>query len=212
MLLFSCHADTGFRRHALERAGRGLVRGVLDNFVGVHAVMQAYFSGRLTGDDLRIELTYGEEAGCLGALEVVEELDELDVVVVVDVTATPTERDFVLEKCADPGLRRFVDAALDGMSYDLYADCPDPVSTSDETDVYVERCPWSFFLGLPVWGGDYNAEAVLCRTKSVTAVAEALCRLAEAYRGVRRRRRPVRGRAARGRAPGTRRRAGAGSA
>ena len=47
MLVISCHADTGFPSHRLRRLKGRLVEGHLDNFIGVHAVMQAYFSGRL---------------------------------------------------------------------------------------------------------------------------------------------------------------------
>ncbi len=42
------------------------VEGHLDNFVGCHAVMQAYFSGKMDSDRIRIELTWGEEIGLLG--------------------------------------------------------------------------------------------------------------------------------------------------
>ena len=100
-LVVSCHADTGFPAHRLSRADGAYV-GHLDNFVGVHAVMNAYFSGRLNAPNLRIELTWGEEQGLLGAQEVADTLSPDDVVVVVDVTATPTERDLVVEKCAAP--------------------------------------------------------------------------------------------------------------
>jgi hypothetical protein len=44
--VISCHADTGIHNHRLSRNGEELITGHLDNFVGVHAVMQAYFSGR----------------------------------------------------------------------------------------------------------------------------------------------------------------------
>jgi hypothetical protein len=72
-LVISCHADTGFPAHRLNRE-RGACVGHLDNFVGVHAVMNAYFSGRMDAPNLRIELTYGEETGMAGAYEVLETL------------------------------------------------------------------------------------------------------------------------------------------
>jgi hypothetical protein len=178
MLVISCHADTGFKSHRLKRLPGGDVEGHLDNFAGCHAVMQAYFSGRMDHDRVRIELTWGEEIGLLGAKELVSSLDPKDLVVVVDVTGTPTEKDFVIEKCADRKARSFLDRALSGMRYDLYADCPDPVADSDESDVYVGRCPHTFFLGIPTTGGDYNEGAVRCRQASLDAVAEALCRIA----------------------------------
>ena len=137
-LVVSCHADTGFPSHRLRRL-KGTVTGHLDNFVGVHAVMNAYFGGGMDAPNLRIELTYGEEQCLLGAYEVLETLSLDDVVVVVDVTATPTERDLVIEKCASPGMQAFVRAALEGLSYELHAGCPDPVSDCDETDAYRER-------------------------------------------------------------------------
>ena len=175
-LVVSCHADTGFPSHRLERRD-GRCIGHLDNFVGVHAVMNAYFSGRMNSPGLRIELTYGEETDMAGAYGVLETLSPGDVVVVVDVTGTLTDRDLVIEKCASPAMRSFVSAALDGLSYEIHAGCPDPVSTCDETDVYRERLDEVFFLGIPCSGGDYNAGAVSCREASVVAASEALIRL-----------------------------------
>jgi hypothetical protein len=174
MLVISCHADTGFSAHALSRGEDGTLHGVLDNFAGVHAVMRAYFSGRMTRDNLRIELTYGEEVDFAGAYEVLETLYPHDVVIVVDVTGIPTRKDFTVEKCRDAALRAFLERALAGMAFDLYEDCPDPVADEDEVDVYVEKCPHTCFLG-----GDYNLEKVSCRESSLDAVAEALCRIAE---------------------------------
>ncbi len=179
MLIISCHADTGFSSHRLRRLSGGWVEGHLDNFIGVHAVMQAYFSGRLSGPGVRIELTYGEEVDMAGAREVAATLDSDDTVIIVDVTAAPTEKDFTIEKCADESLQALLAAALGNLRYDMYAGCPDPVSDMDETDVYVQVCRRSCFLGVPCVGGDYNAGAVRARMASVDAVAEAICRIAE---------------------------------
>lgn len=178
MLVISCHADTGFKSHRLRRLPGGVVEGHLDNFAGCHAVMQAYFSGKMDVEQVRIELTWGEEIGLLGAKELVGSLDPKDLVVVVDVTGTPTKGDLVIEKCADPRTRKFLEKTLTGMKYDLYEDCPDPIADSDESDVYVKKCPHTFFLGIPCTGGDYNAGAVRCRQASLDAAAEALCRIA----------------------------------
>jgi hypothetical protein len=182
MILFSAHADTNFRRHRLRDLGDGWVEGHLDNFGGVHAVMLAYFSGRLDNGFTRIELTEGEEDDMAGARRVVRQLKKRDTVFVVDVTGTPTERDFVIEECADPELTAFVQAALAGLSYDLYAHCPDPIAQESETWVYRRRCRRTCFLGLPCVGGDYNAGPVRTRRASLTALAEAIGRLAQAYR------------------------------
>ena len=181
--MISCHADTGFSSHTLRKLGRGVVEGHLDNFSGVYAVMTAYFSGRMDKDYVRIELTYGEEKGLIGASEVAGSLNERDVVLVVDVTATPTEKDFVVEKCSQPALQAFLREALAGMEFDLYADCPDPVSTSDEVDVYSVKCRHTCFIGVPCEGGDYNAGVVRCRERSLDRIAEALCRIAERFPG-----------------------------
>ncbi len=96
----------------------------------------------------------------------------------VDVTGTPTKKDLVIEKCADPRTRKFLEKTLKGMKFDLYEDCPDPIADSDESDVYVKKCPHTFFLGIPCTGGDYNAGVVRCRQASLDAAAEALCRIA----------------------------------
>jgi hypothetical protein len=181
MFVISCHADTGFRQHQLQRLPEGVVVGHLDNFAGVHAVMLAYFSGGLPSRGVRIELTYGEETDFGGAYEVLKTLRGWDVVVVVDVTGTPTEKDFVIEKCPHRPMRELVERALAGLSFDLHADCPDPVCDIDETDVYRDACPMTCFLGVPVVGGDYNDEVVSCRERSLHAVAEALCRLAHTW-------------------------------
>lgn len=182
MLIISCHADTGFEFHSLVKQESGLLKGHLDNFIGVHAVMLAYFSGRINGEDVRIELTYGEEDEFQGAYEVLDTLSADDMVIVVDVTATPTKVDFVIEKCSNPDMRAFVEKALSGMSFDIYKDCPDPVAFSDEVDVYSEKCPNTCFLGLPVFGGDYNEEAVLTKASTPLIVAEAICRIVEHYK------------------------------
>lgn len=175
-LVVSCHADTGFPSHRLRRE-KGAYLGQLDNFAGVHAVMNAYFSGRMDSPGLRIELTYGEETGMAGAYEVRETLSTADVVVVVDVTGTLTDHDLVIEKCASPGMQSFVRTALEGLSYELHAGCPDPISDMDECDVYAEKLENVFFLGIPCHGGDYNTVAVSCRESSISAATEALVRL-----------------------------------
>ena len=178
--VISCHADTGFRTHRLRRT-EGICAGHLDNFAGVHAVMNAYFSGKMDVPCLRIELTYGEETDMEGAAEVLRTLSASDVVVVVDVTGTPTSCDITIEKCASPSLQSFVKVALEGMSYELHADCPDPVADEDECDVYAEKIQNVFFLGIPCRGGDYNSGEVSCSVASISAATEALIRLSSAF-------------------------------
>src|SRR5437764_14321019 len=112
MLVISCHADTGFHEHRLERLADKVVCGHLDNFAGVHAVMLAYFSGGLPIEGVRIELTHGEEVDFAGAYEVRAALRGWDVVIVVDVTGTPTDKDIVIEKCAHPKLKELIEKAL----------------------------------------------------------------------------------------------------
>lgn len=180
MLVISCHADTGFEHHALQRRGDEVL-GHLDNFAGVYGVMKAYFSGRIAGTHTRIELTYGEETDMEGAQEVAATLGEKDTVVIVDVTGTATTKELVIEKCGHPAMQAYARAALKGLAFDLYADCPDPVSNCDETDVYCRVTPYTFFLGVPCTGGDYNEGQVACRNASIEALAEAVCRLSEQY-------------------------------
>lgn len=181
MLVISCHSDTGYESHYLEKRGDGTFFGNLDNFSGVHAVMKAYFSGRLNRDYVRIELTYDEEKDFGGAREVLATLKPTDVVVVVDVTGTPTDLDFLVEKCANPAVWAFLETALKGMRTRMYEGCEDPVSCSDETDVYREATEHVFFLGVPCAGGDYNEGWVSCRAASLDALAEAVCRIVDAY-------------------------------
>ena len=180
--VISCHADTGFRAHRLRRIAGGY-HGHLDNFIGVHAVMQAYFSGRL--GDTRIELTYGEEDDMAGARAVRRTLGRNDIVAVVDVTGYPTKSDLVIEKCKSPAMQEFVRAALRGMQYELFEDCRDPVANEDESDVYRRRTSNVFFLGIPCTGGDYNLGMVSARKRSVVAASEALVRLSRAARSAR---------------------------
>ena len=180
MLVISCHADTNFTTHSLKKLPGGIIEGHLDNFAGVYTVMQAYFSGKMNRDSVRIELTYGEEKGLLGAKEVAKTLKPDDIVLVVDVTGTPTQKDFVIEKCREPKLQKFLKKALKGLSYDLYAGCPDPISQSDEVDVYSKVCRYACFIGVPVTGGDYNAGTVRCRQRSLEAITDALTQLPKA--------------------------------
>ena len=180
-LVISCHADTGFRSHRLRCDRNADYHGHLDNFVGVYAVMKAYFSGKLDYPDIRIELTYGEETDMEGAYEVMSTLQPDDTVVVVDVTGTRTNSDIVIEKCSNPETKSFVTKALQGLSYDLYEGCPDPVADQDESDVYREKLRKVFFLGIPCVGGDYNSDMVTARRGSVDAAAQAILQLAKAF-------------------------------
>lgn len=178
--VISCHADTGFRSHRLQRI-QNICVGHMDNFVGVHAVMNAYFSGKMDLPHIRIELTYGEETDMAGAQEVLRTLSADDVVVVVDVTGAPTKCDITIEKCATPEMQSFVKKALKGMSYELHEDCPDPIANMDESDVYSEKLRNVFFLGIPCRGGDYNAIEVSCSDASISAATEAIIRLASEF-------------------------------
>jgi hypothetical protein len=181
VLVISCHADTGFRTHTLKRLRGGILKGHLDNFVGVHTVMNAYFSGRMRPQSVRIELTHGEEKDFRGAKEVRRTLRRHDVVLVVDVTGTPTTKAFVIEKCARPALRAFFRKELRKMAFDLYEGCPDPVSDEDEVDVYLSKTRFCALLGIPCFGGDYNAGPVRCSEASIEAATEALIRLSRAF-------------------------------
>jgi hypothetical protein len=179
-IVISCHADTCFDSHQLIHTKNKFV-GHLDNFAGVHAVMSAYFSGKITNDMLRIELTYGEETGMAGAREVLSTLTKDDMVVVVDVTGTPTSKDITIEKCRTPRLQQFANAALKGLSYQLFEGCHDPISCNDECDVYDEKLKNVFFLGIPCVGGDYNSIAVSCRKNSIVTASKAIVRLANQF-------------------------------
>jgi hypothetical protein len=46
-----------------------------------------------------LEITYAEETTMEGAREVARTLSKADIVLVVDVTGTPTQKDIVIEKC-----------------------------------------------------------------------------------------------------------------
>lgn len=181
MLVISCHADTGFDFHSLARTDEGMVKGHLDNFAGVYAVMNAYFSGGLHYDYVRIELTYGEEVDFAGAYQVRKNLRKNDMVLVVDVTGTPTDKDFTIEKCKNKVLRKFLRDCLQDMSFDLYKGCPDPIANSDEVDVYSKKCPYVCGLYIPCFGGDYNAEPVSCRDNSIHGLAKAICKIAKEF-------------------------------
>ena len=181
MLVFSCHADTCFYEHRLEKRPDGVVHGHLDNFAGVHAVMKAFFSGKMFKDHVRIELTYGEEDDFEGAEEVLRTLRKHDMVVVVDVTGAKTSKDFLFEKCKDAKVREFLKETLSGMEFEVHKGCPDPQSDEDEVDVYKEKVRTAFSLSIPVFGGDYNDGPVSCREQSIDAVAEAITRIADAF-------------------------------
>ena len=178
--VISCHADTGFRSHRLKRIQDTCI-GHMDNFVGVHAVMNAYFSGKMDLPNIRIELTYGEETDMAGAYGVLQTLSSDDVVVVVDVTGAPTSCDITIEKCSSPEMQSFVHEALKGISYELHEDCPDPIANMDESDVYSEKLKNVFFLGIPCHGGDYNTVKVSCSDASISAATEAIIRLAHKF-------------------------------
>ncbi|MHC4599995.1 MAG: hypothetical protein ACYS47_13415 [Planctomycetota bacterium] len=180
MLIFSCHSDTGFPAHTVRKGGDRYT-GNLDNFVGVHAIMKAYFSGRFDVDYARIELTYDEEKNFGGAFEVLETVKPTDLVVVMDVTGAATELDFLVEKCRNKAVWGFLETIFAGMQYRIFEHCDDPVSDQDETDVYIRRTPYVFFLGVPCTGGDYNEGKVTCSQASIDAVTEAACRIVTGF-------------------------------
>jgi len=180
MFIISCHADTGFDVHRCSRIDNTFT-GMMDNYSGVYAVMRAFFSGRITQDYVRIELTYGEEDDFEGAYEVLETLRDQDVVIVVDVTGTPTQKDFVIEKCRCTSMHSWLIEALSHHSFDIYTDCPDPVSDSDEVDVYSEKLQRVCFLGVPCRGGDYNENETSVSEGSIDAISNALCDLIECF-------------------------------
>lgn len=181
MLIISCHADTGFRNHRLRLKENGDYYGYLDNFIGVHAVMNAYFSGELDYPNIRIELTYGEESNMKGAYEVMETLHKDDTVIVVDVTGTLTDSDITIEKCYDPEVKAFVKDVLHGIRFSLFEGCPDPIADEDECDVYREKVRKVFFLGLPCSEGDYNFDMVTAKRRSVDAATQAIIKIAKAF-------------------------------
>ena len=183
-LIFSCHADTGFRNHRLQLDKNGDYYGHLDNFIGVFALMNAYFSGQLDYPDIRIELTYGEETDMEGAYKVMDSLHSYDTVIVIDVTGADTGADITIEKCSDPGMKSFISDALKGLSYELYEGCPDPVADEDESDVYREKVKKVCFLGIPCTGGDYNAGMVTARRRSVETATRAILEIAKAFSGL----------------------------
>lgn len=180
MIFISAHSDTNFNKSVVKITDGSYV-GFLDNFVGVYAAMKALFSGEIKTEEVRIELTYGEEKGLIGAKEIAPEIQINDLVVVIDVTGTPTDKDIVIEKCKSDKLEKFLNETLDGMEYDLYKDCPDPISDQDEVEVYKHYSNYTFFLGLPCVGGDYNSVHVSCKIASVDAVAKALVLICNNY-------------------------------
>ena len=180
MIFISVHSDKNYKHVKLKRDNEFYI-GHLDNYVGVYSVMKAYFSGQLGHKHVRVELTYGEETDFEGALEVAEEIEHNDLVIVVDVTATPTKKDFVIEKCESSIVQHFIKDVLKNYEYDLYRGCPDPVSNLDEVEIYKNKTKHYFFLGLPCEGGDYNLEAVRCKIKSVDKVSMALIDICKNY-------------------------------
>lgn len=180
MIFISAHSDTNYKHVKLTKDDTNYI-GHLDNYVGVFSVMQAYFSGKLDSEHVRVELTYGEETDFEGAIEVAKEVKHDDLLIVVDVTATPTDKDFVIEKCKSPAVQKYLKDVLKNFDYDLYTDCPDPVSTIDEVEIYKDKTNFCFFLGLPCEGGDYNVDAVKCKIKSVEETSKAIIEICKNY-------------------------------
>ena len=180
MIIISAHSDTNFKNISLRIENDSYV-GYLDNYAGVYSALKAYFSGEIDFHYVRLELTYGEETDFAGAIEVAKDIQPDDLVIVLDVTATPTEKDFVIEKCKSDEVEGFLKDTLQDFSYDLYKDCPDPVSSIDEVEVYKEKTEHYFFLGLPCYGGDYNHVDVKCKIRSVDQVAKALIEICRNY-------------------------------
>lgn len=180
MIFISAHSDTNFK-HVVLKSDNTHYTGHLDNFVGVYSVLKSYFSGEINFPYVRVELTYGEETDFAGALEVAEDIEETDLVIVVDVTGTPTEKEFVIEKAANPIVREFLNDVLKKFSYDIYEGCPDPISNLDEVEIYKAKSPYCFFLGIPCTGGDYNTVDVSCKKSSLEELSGALIQICRHY-------------------------------
>lgn len=122
-IVFVAHGDTNFKNVFVKKTDDRYY-GHMDNFMGVHCLMTALWSGRLPEKGVRIEITYGEEddtydnTGTIvdfaGARNVMQTLGPNDLVVVIDVTGTPAENeDFLIEKCSNCQLKAFVRQALE---------------------------------------------------------------------------------------------------
>eukprot|EP01103_Thecamoeba_quadrilineata_P001697 TRINITY_DN11545_c0_g1_i1.p1 TRINITY_DN11545_c0_g1~~TRINITY_DN11545_c0_g1_i1.p1 ORF type:complete len:213 (-),score=32.26 TRINITY_DN11545_c0_g1_i1:231-869(-) len=140
-VIISAHGDTNWQSHHLEHRLRSRdtendnihnnndkdsnnnndeleieYYGHMDNFGGVYAVMQAYFSGKLTvgpsKGKVQVEITYGEETDMKGAKEVARKVQPNDVVIVVDVTGAITNKNFVIEKCFQKRMKKFITKIL----------------------------------------------------------------------------------------------------
>lgn len=93
-IVFSAHGDTCFGESACRHvagSNGALFYGQMDNFAGVHAMMQAYFSGKLPAGRVQCQVTHGEEKATngvyyAGARDVMKSLSPLDFVAVIDVT------------------------------------------------------------------------------------------------------------------------------
>jgi len=181
MIFISAHADTNYKRVNLEIENE-YYKGYLDNYVGVFVAMKAFFSGEINFDYVRMELTPDEEIDMRGAKEVAKEITKDDLVIVIDVTGTNTDKDFVIEKAKSENVRKFLNETLINFNYDIYEGCPDPISNIDEVEVYKKKTSNYFFLGLPCIGGDYNSVEVKCKIKSVEEAAKALIKICKDYK------------------------------
>lgn len=93
-IVFSAHGDTCFGESScvyVTGSNDSLLFGHMDNFAGVHAMMSAFFSGKLPRKRVQCKITYGEEKKqdgvyYAGAREVMEQLNPQDYVIVIDVT------------------------------------------------------------------------------------------------------------------------------
>jgi len=171
--IISAHGDTNFAHSQITPKGEWLY-GTLDNFVGIKAVMDACFDGNLNG--ARVEITYGEETGMAGAIEVSHTVNPEDVVIVVDVTGYHTSKDLVIENCRSPWMFDFIQKAFEraDFTYEIFSNSGDPVSQIDETVVYQQRTDRSILLAIPCDGGNYNTHVVRSRRRSLEAATSAL--------------------------------------
>ena len=126
-IIISCHSDTNFKFHNLKRLDNEIIMGTLDNYAGVYSVMNAFFSGKIDKQNVRLELTYGEEDDFQGAREILPEVNKNDLVIVVDVTGTKTEKDFIIEKCYNNKLFSALQNLLlnHKFDFDIYDTCRD---------------------------------------------------------------------------------------
>uniref|UniRef100_A0A7S2NMZ7 Uncharacterized protein n=1 Tax=Cyanoptyche gloeocystis TaxID=77922 RepID=A0A7S2NMZ7_9EUKA len=186
----------GVEGGASAEGARGLAEGPgasVWRLAPVHAVMKAYFSGQMTSETSRVELTYGTQDDIVeGARRVSEEITHKDCVLLLQpcIQDSPSSTTTVLLASSDHVLRLLSNSNIFHLPATNPIKAPYPQSVTlwgeaerAEVQAYLDITQHVCVLGLPVRPGDDKGSFVTC-LEDIQAATDAILKFVTAHRAV----------------------------